>query len=54
MSEIKQPPRIRLRRSASGTPWGEAPKALRGGHNNPMENQGTKATISKPMSKAPR
>ena len=26
------PSRIRLRRSAAGAHWGEAPKALRGGH----------------------
>src|SRR5438552_4219319 len=32
----KRTPRIRLRRSAGVAPWGEAPKALRGGHSKAL------------------
>jgi len=28
---VRRPPRNRLCRAAGGAPWGEAPKALRGG-----------------------
>ena len=36
---VKQPPRNRLRRAAGGAPLGEAPQALRGGHETHLHQR---------------